>query len=353
MKMSVPNWVISICQTLKASGETGYVVGGAVRDTIIGRPVHEYDMCSSAAPKKVHMLFEKAIDTGAAFGTVTVLVRDENGQQQSAEITAFRTETDYSDSRRPDAVVLGVTLEEDLGRRDFTINALAYDPLEDTLVDLHQGQADINAKCLRTIGKPEDRFREDTLRLFRAARFVSQLGFELEKKTETAILTLGPSVPLPAEERMCIEVKKTLVAPSPKSGLDILKASKLLERYMPGIVLDGVALNDIEDAPEHHRLAKLLCKTPQPEKVLKQARFSNAEIDLVVRQLERHFDDEMVALDPHDLNIKSADLMAEGLEGPKLGAAQKSLFKAVCQRHVPNQKAALLNYFKTQIQGTL
>lgn len=353
MRNSIPNWVVDICKALRDVGEEAYVVGGAIRDTIIGRTVHEYDMCSSAKPETIHEIFDKAIDTGAGFGTVTVVVRDESGEKQSAEITTFRVETEYSDSRRPDSVTLGVTLEEDLGRRDFTINALAYDPLDDRLVDLHNGQADIKKKCLKTIGKPEERFREDTLRLFRAARFSAQLGFEIEADTLDAVLRLGPVEPLPAIERMTMEVKKIVASTYPSRGFNVLKKSKLLSRYMPGINVESVDFELFDTTPHHHRLGRLLEYTDSPDKVLKEARYSNAEIELVQRQIERDFDDELVALDPHDLEIKSQDLMVLGLEGPQLGGAQKALFRAVCQKQVANSKDELLAYFKTQIQETL
>lgn len=352
MKMTVPNWVINICNILRDANEDAYVVGGAVRDTLIGRPVYEYDMCSSAKPETLHALFDKAIDTGAGFGTVTVVVSDADGQH-STEITTFRVETEYSDSRRPDDVTLGVSLEEDLGRRDFTINALAYDPLTETLVDLHNGQKDLEAKCLKTIGSPETRFKEDTLRLFRCARFAAQLGFEVEEKTIKAMKALGPEVPLPAIERMTTEIKKTLAAPQPNVGIEMLMESELLERYMPGLKNKKIDIERLKTAPTHHRLALLVQQADSPEDCLKHARVSKAELDLVQRQLSRNFDDELVALDPHDLAIKSGDLMALGLEGPKLGAAQKALFHAVCQRKVANSKTELEQYFKTQLQETL
>lgn len=353
MRHVIPSWVITICERLRSVGETSYVVGGAIRDTLLGRPVVEYDMCSSATPEILHALFEKTVDTGVEFGTVTVVVTDTKGHRHSAEITTFRLEQDYTDNRRPDKVTLGASLEDDLSRRDFTINALAYDPLEDRLVDNYHGQEDIKTKCLRTIGHPEDRFTEDTLRLFRAARFSAQLDFDIEAATLDAIMRLGSSCPLPAMERMTMEVRKLLASDFPSRGLIVLHMSKLLERYMPGLNLNDVNVSGYDSVPKHHRLGRLLEYTKNSEHVLKLARYSNSEIDLVQRQIERQFDDALVALNPHDLDVKSQDLKAEGLDGPRLGAAQKALFQAVCLKKVRNSKHELLNFFKTQIQETL
>ena len=170
-----------VLQTLESAGFEAYFVGGSVRDVLLHRHVHDVDITTSAYPEEVKKLFEKSIDTGIKHGTVTVLYGGE-----SYEITTFRTESGYQDFRRPDHVTFVQNLDEDLKRRDFTINALAMDTRGE-IVDLFDGLKDLKDHVIRPVGNPETRFHEDALRMMRAVRFMSQLEFRLEEETEQAI----------------------------------------------------------------------------------------------------------------------------------------------------------------------
>lgn len=170
-----------VLQTLEDAGFEAYFVGGSVRDVLLHRHVHDVDITTSAYPEEVKELFDKSINTGIKHGTVTVLYGGE-----SYEITTFRTESGYQDFRRPDHVTFVQNLDEDLKRRDFTINALAMD-MHGNIVDLFNGIEDLKNHIIRAVGNPEKRFHEDALRMMRAVRFMSQLEFKLEEKTEQAI----------------------------------------------------------------------------------------------------------------------------------------------------------------------
>lgn len=170
-----------VLRTLEDAGFEAYFVGGSVRDVLLHRHVHDVDITTSAYPEEVKELFDKSIDTGIKHGTVTVLYGGE-----SYEITTFRTESGYQDFRRPDHVTFVQNLDEDLKRRDFTINALAMD-MHGDIVDLFNGIEDLKNHIIRAVGNPEKRFHEDALRMMRAVRFMSQLEFKLEEKTEQAI----------------------------------------------------------------------------------------------------------------------------------------------------------------------
>lgn len=199
-----------IHQTLFRNGHECYLVGGCCRDFLLNKPPKEFDLATSAKPEQVRELFPVVIETGIKHGTVTVVL-----EKISYEITTFRKDIGYSDGRRPDNVSFGTTLEEDLTRRDFTINAIAFDWKTEQFLDNHQGFADIQAKTIRCLGNPLDRFQEDGLRPIRALRFASVLGFKLEQHTEIAI---GESLSVVAKisrERLWEEMQKAFQGPKP------------------------------------------------------------------------------------------------------------------------------------------
>ena len=185
IKIKLPEAVLEIFKVIKEYGSTAYIVGGSVRDSIIGRPVHDWDICTPVPVLELQVAFEergyKVIPTGIKHGTITVMV-DGVGY----EITTFRRDGEYSDGRHPDFVEFTSDLQEDLSRRDFTINAMAYNN-EEGLIDPFDGLTDIKKKCIRCVGNAEDRFTEDALRILRAIRFASQLGFAPELYTDMNI----------------------------------------------------------------------------------------------------------------------------------------------------------------------
>ena len=202
---------ISILRRLEAAGYPAYFVGGCVRDTLLGRPVHDWDIASAALPEEVTALFPKCVPTGVKHGTVTVL---QNGVP--FEVTTFRTDGDYDDARHPNAVSFVRTLKEDLSRRDFTINAMAMDA-NGTVTDLFGGREDLTHRIIRCVGDPETRFREDALRMLRALRFSAQLDFAVDAATMQALTVCAPLCATLSAERVRDELEKTLLSESPET----------------------------------------------------------------------------------------------------------------------------------------
>ena len=200
-----------ILKTLEDAGFAACFVGGCVRDTLLGRPVHDWDVTTSALPEEIMALFPRCIPTGIKHGTVTVLL---NGE--SFEVTTFRRDGAYHDGRHPDGVVFVPNLTEDLARRDFTINAMAMH-LDGRITDCFDGEADLKRGIIRCVGDPERRFREDALRMLRALRFSAQLGFQIEDDTARAIRENAGLCRLLSRERVCAEAEKTLLSPRPET----------------------------------------------------------------------------------------------------------------------------------------
>lgn len=204
---SVPADVLELLNRLRAHGYEAWAVGGCVRDLLMGVPPHDWDLCTSALPEETERCFadDKVVETGLRHGTVTVV---RGGQ--AYEITTYRTEGNYSDHRHPDGVSFVRSLREDLARRDFTINAMAYHP-EEGLVDCFGGEEDLRRGVLRCVGEPERRFREDALRILRLLRFAARLGFTVDPETAQAALSLRGELDYVARERVFSELKGLLV----------------------------------------------------------------------------------------------------------------------------------------------
>ena len=198
-----------IIETLRQAGYEAYAVGGCVRDSILGREPQDWDITTSAPPERVKALFPRTIDTGLQHGTVTVML-----QGEGFEVTTYRIDGAYEDSRHPSQVTFTGELGEDLRRRDLTINAMAYND-EAGLVDLFGGMADLEAGVVRCVGNPRERFREDALRILRAIRFAAQLGYGIERETAAAMEELAPSLCRISAERIQVELVKLLVSPHP------------------------------------------------------------------------------------------------------------------------------------------
>ena len=214
LKIDIPEKAAWILKTLNEAGYESYVVGGCVRDALLGRNPTDWDITTSAKPEEVKRLFPRTIDTGIAHGTVTVMVH-----REGFEVTTYRLDGAYEDSRHPSSVTFTGSLREDLRRRDFTINAMAYHP-EKGLVDLFGGVEDMDAKCIRCVGDPMDRFGEDALRMMRAVRFSSQLGFQIEEKTKNAVRSLALNLRNISAERIQAELFKILESPWPEKIRD-------------------------------------------------------------------------------------------------------------------------------------
>ncbi|WP_420908733.1 CCA tRNA nucleotidyltransferase [Lactobacillus agrestimuris] len=214
---------LPVLERLENGGFEAYFVGGSVRDILLGRHIHDVDIATSAYPEEVKKLFDKTIDTGIQHGTVTVLYDGE-----SYEITTFRTESGYQDFRRPDHVTFVQNLDEDLKRRDFTINALAMNT-QGEIIDLFNGLEDLENKVIRAVGDAETRFHEDALRMMRAVRFMSQLKFNLEEKTEQAISDNHQLLQKISVERVRDEFVKMGLGPNARKAFDVFLKTHLSE----------------------------------------------------------------------------------------------------------------------------
>lgn len=210
MRIAIPEDVQSILKKLGRAGYEAYIVGGCTRDSILGRVPQDWDITTSAMPEQVKELFPRTIDTGIRHGTVTVMIGG-NGY----EVTTFRIDGAYLDGRHPENVIFTRSLEEDLKRRDFTINAMAYNP-EAGLVDLFGGMQDLEKGRIRCVGDARARFSEDALRVMRAVRFAAQLGFSIEKDTACAVKELAGSLCRISAERIRTELEKLLLSPHPE-----------------------------------------------------------------------------------------------------------------------------------------
>ena len=234
---AIPADVVRVCQRLRAQGHAAFVVGGSVRDIIIGRPPGDFDVATSAHPEETLRLFGNryAIPTGMQHGTITVLA-GESLAQRHVEVTTFRGEGVYLDGRRPSTVTFSATLEEDLARRDFTMNAIAYDPETGDLHDPFDGQGDIARALVRAVGDPILRFTEDGLRPMRAVRQATQLGFSLDSSTQAAIPKTLDSFRKVSAERIRDELGKLLLSPMPSTGIELMRVTGLLAEVLPELL---------------------------------------------------------------------------------------------------------------------
>ena len=228
--IKIPDILKKMNEIFVQHGYKAYLVGGAVRDMLMGKEPHDWDVTTDATPEQVMSIFRKVIPTGIAHGTVTV-----HFMKNEIEVTTFRTESDYSDGRHPDKVEYTGNIEEDLSRRDFTINAIASYLGDGTITDPFHGRDDIKRKVIRTVGNPLERFSEDGLRPVRAVRFSAQLGFEIERETlkaisEPEILKKTSGISL---ERFRDELLKLMKAEKPSAGLKLMEESGILDIFIP------------------------------------------------------------------------------------------------------------------------
>ena len=237
----VPAEVREVVATLRAAGKQAYLVGGGVRDLLAGLDAVDFDVATDATPDEVRRLFRRTAPTGIKHGTVTVL-----GARADYEVTTFRRDGKYGDARHPDDVTYTQRVEEDLSRRDFTFNALAYDPAEDTFVDLFGGVDDFERGVVRAVGDPTERFHEDGLRPLRAVRLAARFEFDVEAETLGAIPRVLDRVRMVAVERVRDEFMKMLAtAPKPSYGLELMRETGLLEIFLPEL-LEGYAVTQNE-----------------------------------------------------------------------------------------------------------
>ncbi len=306
---AVPANVREVCATLTKAGHQSVAVGGAVRDAILERAPGDWDVATAATPDQVMALFKRTVPTGIQHGTITIVTG--RGIESHVEVTTFRGEGAYTDARRPDHVRFGVPLVEDLARRDFRVNAMAYDPAADQLIDPYEGRRDLDERMLRAVGPTGDvyqdavaRFTEDGLRVMRAVRFAAALEFALDPDTERGIGPALPSLARVSKERVSDELRKLLASPRPSRGLRIAERSGILALIAPELAA-GLSspeiiehwLARIDAAPADVRLGAMFAELAEPaepraahrldrrlvdgaSKVLKALKFSNEEAAL-------------------------------------------------------------------------
>lgn len=248
VRFTIPSYVQKVAGMLIKEGYDVYLVGGALRDIVMGVRPHDYDLATNALPDEMLEIFPQSVSVGAKFGTVLALVQDEKGESMQVEVTTFRSESDYVDGRWPSKVEFVNDLYLDLGRRDFTINAMALDlssgniqgediAQEWVIEDPFDGITDINLKIVRAVGTPIERFKEDGLRAFKACRLASQLDFEIEKDTFDAIKECIPVAKQVSMERIRDEFMKMLLnSAKPSKGIELMRQAGLLNIFLPELV---------------------------------------------------------------------------------------------------------------------
>ena len=259
--MSPRAFAEQICQKLRAAGYQAFLVGGCVRDILLGHEPADYDVCTDATPEQVLRIFPRSLTVGAKFGVVIVVEdsqvnvlptgagsANDPAAPIQVEVATFRSDIGYSDGRHPDSVVLAKTPQEDVKRRDFTINALLMNPETNEVLDFVGGREDLRAGIIRAIGDPEERFREDKLRMVRAVRFASRLHYEIEPKTFRAIQDLALEIGQVSPERLRDELTKLLTEGAARRAFELLDETKLLPHLLPEIA----RMKGVEQPPQFH-----------------------------------------------------------------------------------------------------
>lgn len=395
--MRLPETVRDILNKLETAGFQAYAVGGCVRDSILGKEPDDWDLTTDARPEEVKALFPRTVDTGLQHGTVTVLLGGEG-----YEVTTYRIDGSYSDGRHPDSICFTPSLAEDLKRRDFTINAMAVSERGE-LVDLFGGQEDLARGCIRCVGDPYARFREDALRMLRAVRFAAQLNFEIEAESFKALTELSPNLARVSKERILAELTKLLLSNHPEK-LELLYVAGLapeMAAHFPGVHLDsraarlprckalrfaaaseritpealGKLLTELKsDRATRDRAVLLLTAVhkPLPESetevrrclsdighdaftellLLKEAGYGSEETTGGVEQrteriaklraLRQEIAERGDCLEICGLALGGAELLALGIpKGPALGACLRALLNAVLEEPARNEKTYL------------
>ena len=395
--MRLPETVRDILNKLETAGFQAYAVGGCVRDGILGKEPDDWDLTTDARPEEVKALFPRTVDTGLQHGTVTVLLGGEG-----YEVTTYRIDGSYSDGRHPDSICFTPSLAEDLKRRDFTINAMAVSERGE-LVDLFGGQEDLARGCIRCVGDPYARFREDALRMLRAVRFAAQLNFEIEAETFKALTELSSNLARVSKERILAELTKLLLSNHPEK-LELLYVAGLapeMAAHFPGVHLDsraarlprckalrfaaageritpealGKLLTELKsDRATRDRAVLLLTAVhkPLPESetevrrclsdighdaftellLLKEAGYGSEETTGGVEQrteriaklraLRQEIAERGDCLEIRGLALGGAELLALGIpKGPALGACLRALLNAVLEEPARNEKTYL------------
>ena len=386
---------LPLLKKIKEAGFEAYFVGGSVRDVLLGRDIHDVDIATSSYPEETKQIFERTVDIGIEHGTV--LVFEDGGEY---EITTFRTEDVYVDYRRPKSVSFVRSLEEDLKRRDFTVNAFALDE-SGQVIDLFDGLSDLKAKVLRAVGRAEERFSEDALRIMRGLRFAASLNFDIERSTFHAMKTHAPLLEKISVERSFIEFDKLLMAPHWRKGIEALMETRAYD-YLPDCqdtfekwqsLLDETDEKFSFSSSEQAWAALLLAlEIEQPKAFLKKWKTSTQfqqAVDSIVsiyrfrlssdmtktevyrygkdliwqaeelRQAQglsvdfariKHLDADLTIHSKHEIVVNGGLLIKElGFKpGPQMGGLLKAVEEAIVLGHLANDKEAIFKFVKAE-----
>ncbi|MBO5357714.1 MAG: CCA tRNA nucleotidyltransferase [Clostridia bacterium] len=367
----IPEKIEYVIEKLTKNGFEAYIVGGCVRDILLLKTPHDYDVTTSATPDEIISVFDRTIPTGIKHGTVTVLIDDE-----PIEVTTFRTDGEYLDSRRPESVQFVRNLADDLSRRDFTVNAMAYNH-EKGLCDLFYGQEDLAAKILRAVGDPETRFKEDALRILRLFRFASTLNFKIEEKTFDAAIKCAHLLPKVSTERVMAELKTALTGENFRVikplidcgglkfiGVDacpdfnLIKANNdkpylCLYLLLSGNIKCNLKLSNKEKAYIEGLNKIVSMPTATKADIKRCLAATNQEITRDLLALKNTPDtllnEVLKAKEPYligHLKITGNDLIEKGIKGEKIGEILSRLQQKVIDDPTFNTKAKLLNEIK-------
>ncbi len=333
----------TVCQQLKSHGFEGFLIGGSIRDIILGIQSTDCDIASNAKPEDIESIFENTLPTGKRFGTITVLITHDH-KKYPVQITTYRSEDHYTNQRHPDKVAFETSLDKDVKRRDFTCNALAYNPLESELHDYVGGLDDIHHQCLRVVGDAEKRFSEDSLRVWRCCRFLAQLQFTCEHKTWAALCECSSGLEMPAAERVTQELQKLMCSKKPSLGLQALQESGLGERILEGYnTLKKEIFKDCDGLPKSSRWAHVL--TPIDEdKRFQYLRFSKKEKNWIQALISVGGDSEKARFSIKELAVTAKDIQENNIHGVQIGKMQKALLAYVLEDLSRNKKAILVEF---------
>ena len=291
MNIKIPDEVIYIINILESNGYEAYAVGGCVRDSLLGKEPKDWDICTSAIPEQTIKCFEGChiIETGLKHGTITLMLN-----HQPFEITTYRIDGVYSDNRRPDNVEFVRDLKEDLSRRDFTVNAMAYNP-KTGIADFFDGVKDLESRIIKCVGNPNKRFQEDALRIMRAMRFASVLGFEIDGNTSKAMFDNKSLLRNIASERVAVELNKLIVGDNVKEIL--LKHTDIICEVIPEISLSNDTLESLINSPKDLilRLVTLFheINSDTAKKILSRLKYDNETIKTVT-ELVLYYDADII-----------------------------------------------------------
>ena len=340
IKPFVPDSIVAIIQIIENKGFDVYIVGGAVRDILLGRYPTEYDLASNALPEQIETLFDNVTLDGKAYGTIRI-----HHYGVTTEVTTFRNESQYEDSRHPNRIEFVSSIDEDLLRRDFTINALAYSYSNDKLIDQCDSLTDLNNKLLVCVGDPNRRFKEDTLRPFRAFRFMSQLGFRLDASIIEALPALV-DCQQPSVERIRQEMDRLLLGKFWLSALNIMNQVGWLK-----CVIQSDAVLHPRDCPHYllFRWAWLLSHGDFKE-LVSRFQFSKQDIRTMANIIQWDFDQYALSISMKDVLISSTELNDYGFFGVELGKIKQLLLTKIRKKELHNTRSNLHQFIKDYLK---